>query len=61
MTSNVFKSWMMSLNVHFISQKRKVFKFMDNHATHSLRHVGKGESFGFSTLQLNNNIIVLTT
>ena len=31
---------------------------MDNHATHSLKQVGRGESFGFSTLQLSNIIIV---
>ena len=36
MTSNIFKSWMMSLKVHFKSQKWKVFVFMDHHATHSL-------------------------
>ena len=27
---------------------------MDNRATHSLKHVGRGESFDFSTLQLSN-------
>ena len=47
----------MSLNVHFKSQKEKVFLIMDKCATHSLKHVGRGESFGSSTLQLNNIII----
>ena len=50
MTSDVFESWMMSLNVHFKSQKWKAFLFMDNYISHSLKHVGRGESFGFSTL-----------
>ena len=54
MTSNVFESWMMSLNVHFKSQKHKVLLIMDNFATHPLKHVGRGESFVFSTLQLSN-------
>ena len=31
---------------------------MDNYATHSLKHVGRAESFDFSTLQLSNIIIV---
>ena len=57
MTSNVLKSWMMSLNVHFISQEQKVLCIMDNYATHSLKHVGRGESFVYSTLQLSNIII----
>ena len=57
MTSYVFESWMMSLNVHFKSQKWKVLLIMNNYATHSLKHVGRGESFGFSTLQLSNIII----
>ena len=30
---------------------------MDNYATHSLVHVGRGEAFGFSTLQLCNIIV----
>ena len=45
---------MMSFNVCFKSQKRKVFLIMDNSTTvsttHSLKHVGRGESVGFSTL-----------
>ena len=57
MTSNVFESWMMSLHVHFKSQKRKVLLNMDNFATHFLKHVDKGESFGFSTLLLSNMTI----
>ena len=31
-------------------QKRKVLLMMDNFATHSLKHVGRDESLGFSTL-----------
>ena len=54
MPSNIFESWMMSLNVHFNSQKRKMFLIMDNFATHYPNHIDKGESFGFSTLQLRN-------
>ena len=49
MTSYVFESWMMSVNVHFIPQKWMVFFIMDDFATHSFEHVGSGESFGFST------------
>jgi hypothetical protein len=30
---------------------------MDIYATHSLKHVGRGESFGFSASQLNNIFI----
>jgi hypothetical protein len=48
MTSNVFESWMMSLNVHFKPQKQKALLVIDNYATHSLEHVDKGNSFGFS-------------
>lgn len=58
MTSDVFESWMMSLNVLFKSQKWKVFFFMGNFVTRSLEHVGKSESFGFPTLQLSNIIFV---
>ena len=54
MTSTVFKSCMMSLNVHFKSQKRKVLVITDNYATHSLMYVGRGESFGYSTLRFDN-------
>ena len=46
-TSNVFEGWMMSLNVHFKTEKRKVILIMDNYVSHSLEHVGRGESFGF--------------
>jgi hypothetical protein len=49
---------MMNLNVHFKSQKWKMLFIMDNFATHSLKHVCSGESFGFSTLQLSDIIIV---
>ena len=48
MTPNVFKGWMMSLNVRFISQKGTFY-----YATHF------SKSFGFSTLQLSNIIITL--
>ena len=54
MTSNIFESWMVSLNVHLQSQKHKVFLTMDNYTTLSLKHVGRGR---FSTLQSSNNII----
>ena len=57
MTSNVFDSGMVSLNVPSKSQKWKVLLVMDNSVIHSLQHVGRGESFGFSTLQLRNIII----
>ena len=57
MTSYVFESWMMSLNVHFKFQKWEVLLNMDRDATHPFKHVGRHESFGFSTLQLSNNII----
>ena len=50
MASTVFESWMMSLDVHFKSQKWKVLLNKDNYATYFLKHVGRGESFGFSTL-----------
>ena len=49
---------MMYLNVHFISQKRKALLIMNNYASHSPKHVDRGESFGFPTLQLSNIIIV---
>ena len=58
MTSYVFDSYMMSINVHLKSQKGKVILIMDNLATLSLKHVDRGESFGFSTLQLSNITIV---
>jgi predicted house-cleaning noncanonical NTP pyrophosphatase (MazG superfamily) len=32
---------------------------MDNYATHSLKHVGRGEAFGLSTLNLRNIIIII--
>ena len=41
MTSDVFESWMMSLNVHFKSQKWKVLLIMDDSTTHPIEHVGK--------------------
>ena len=40
--------------MHLKSQKLKVLLIMDNCATHSLKHVGRSESFGFPTLQLSN-------
>ena len=54
MTSNVF--WELD-DVHFKPQKKKVLLIMDNFATHSRKHVVRGESFGFSTLQLSKIII----
>ena len=42
-----FESWMMSLNVNFKSQLWKALLIMDKHVTHSLKHVGRDESFGF--------------
>ena len=48
MTSDVFESWMVSLNVQFKSQKSKMLLFMDKYVTRSLVHVGsRGGSFGF--------------
>ena len=58
MTSYVFESWMMSLSVHFKIQNWKVLLMVDNFATQSLKLVGRGESFGFSTLQMSNVIIL---
>ena len=37
--------------------KLMIFGSMNNFGIHSLKHVGKGESFDFSTLQLSNNVI----
>ena len=34
-----------------------VLLIMENCATHSLKHVGRGESFGFLTLQLSSIFI----
>jgi hypothetical protein len=59
MISNVFKSKMISLNVHFKSQMQKVLLIMDNFVAHSLEHIGRDESFGFSTLKLSNITIDL--
>jgi hypothetical protein len=42
----------------FQISKAKGTLIMDNYATHSLKHVGKGESFSFSTLQLSNITII---
>ena len=44
----------MSLNVHFKSQMWKVLLIRDNYATYLLKHVGRHDSFGFSTLQFKN-------
>jgi hypothetical protein len=49
---------MMSLSVHFKFQNWKVLLMVDNFATQSLKLVGRGESFGFSTLQMSNVIIL---
>ena len=32
---------------------------MDNFASHSLKHVGRGETFGFSTLDLSNLLLTI--
>ena len=48
---------MISLNVHFKSQRQKVLLIMANSTTHFLEHVSRGEPFGFSTLQSSNNTI----
>ena len=46
--------WMMA-SVYISNVKSKnVLLIMGNFATHSLKHVGKGESFSLSTLQLTN-------
>ena len=58
MTLDVFENWVMSLNVHFKYLKRMVLLIMNNYVTRSLTQVGKGESFGLSTLQLSNITIV---
>ena len=58
MKSYVFESWMMSLNVHFESQKQTVFLIKEIYAPHSLKHVGRGELFGFQPLQLNKITMV---
>ena len=50
MTSHVFESWMMSLNVNFKSQKQKVLLIMNKYVTHPLEYVGRDESFGIPTL-----------
>jgi hypothetical protein len=47
LTSHVFENWMMSLNVNFKYLKRKGLIFIEKYVTHSLEHVGRGESFGF--------------
>ena len=48
---------MTSLNVHLKLQKWKVLLIMDIPTTPFLKNVGRGESFGFSTLQLSNTTI----
>jgi hypothetical protein len=53
----IFENWRMSLDVHSKSQKQKVLLIINNIATPSLKHVGRGESFGFSTLQWSNIFI----
>ena len=47
LTSYVSDNWMMSLNVHFKSQKWKLLLVMNNLATCSFKHVGRNDSFGF--------------
>ena len=59
MTPYVFENWMMSLNVHFKYQKWKTLLIMSYYVNRSLTQVDRSESFGLSTLQLSNIIIVL--
>ena len=47
LTSYVSDNWMMSLNLHFKSQKWKLLLVMNNLATCSFKHVGRNDSFGF--------------
>jgi hypothetical protein len=47
MTSCVFESWMMGLDGHSKSQRRKVLTFMDKFVTRSFENVDRGGSFGF--------------
>jgi hypothetical protein len=47
MTSYTFESWMMNLNIYFKSQKHNVLLVRDNHATHSLKYVGRGHHLVF--------------
>ena len=49
-----FDHYMMNLNAHFKSQKRKALLIINKHVTHSLEHVGRGKSRVFSTLPLSN-------
>ena len=60
MKSYVFESRMMSLDIHFKSQKWKALSTMNNYATHSLKHVDRGESSGFPTLHLINYCFLTT-
>ena len=57
MTLYVFESWMMSLDIHFKSQKRKVFFNMNNTATHSLSMLVRVNHLVFETCALT--ILVL--
>ena len=50
MTSYVFESWMMSLDVNSKSQKQKVLLIMDKYVTHFLEQVRKDESIGLPAL-----------
>ena len=58
MTSYVFESWMMASMYISNLKKQKILLIMGNYVTHSLKHVGRGESSGLSTLQLSNICIV---
>lgn len=48
--------WWTSMNISNLKSGR-YFLIMDNPTTHSLKHITRGESFGFSILQLSNIII----
>ena len=50
MTSYVFESWMMSLDVNSKSQKQKVLLIMDKYVTHFLEQVRRDESIGLPAL-----------
>jgi hypothetical protein len=49
LTSYVSNNWMMSLHVHFKSQKWKVLLIINNLVACSFKHLGRGDSFAFST------------
>jgi hypothetical protein len=58
MTSNVFESWMMSLNVHSESQKRKMLLFWTIMLFIPSSMLVVDEPLGISSLQLSSIIFV---